>query len=189
MVQLSSSKELDCPGLLTSFKTLSLRPKGSFVQPSPPRKKNSPLEGDRLRHPCLGNQASSQPSGAVCNLVPATSYQRQAFVLSQFGCLPAKNAVGTAMQRPRKELFLGPISILFSTGGEMQGLKVARPRGCWQAESQASRSEQRQGDLILWRGRSNQRLIPLPKVQKTEEGELLTEKGVLLHCLRSHQKK
>lgn len=91
------------------------------------------------------------------------------------------------MQRPLKELFLGPISILFSTGGEMQGLKVARPRGCWQGESQASRSEKRQGELILWRGRSNQRLIPLPKVQ-AEEGELLTEKGVLLHYLRSHQK-
>ena len=33
------------------------------------------------------------------------------------------------MQGPSKELFLGPISILFSTGSEMQGLKVARPRG------------------------------------------------------------
>lgn len=68
----------------------------------------------------------------------------------------------------------------------MQGLKVARPRGCWQGESRQV-GQRRQGDLILWRGRSNQRLIPLPEVQ-TEEGELLTEKGVLLHYLRSHQK-
>lgn len=108
-------------------------------------------------------------------------------VLSQFGCLPAKNAVETAMQRPLKELFLGPISILFSTGGETQSLKVARPRRCWQGESQASRSEKRQEDLILWRGKSTQRLMLLPKVKKTEEGELPTEKGALLHYLRSHQ--
>lgn len=50
-------------------------------------------------------------------------------MLSQSGHLPAKNRVEAAMQGPSKELFLGPISILFSTGGETQGLKVARPRG------------------------------------------------------------
>lgn len=48
MVPLGSSKGLDFPGLLTGFKTLSLKPKDPFVQPSPPRKKNSLLEGDRL---------------------------------------------------------------------------------------------------------------------------------------------
>lgn len=50
-------------------------------------------------------------------------------MLSQSGRLPVENRVEAAMQGPSEELFLGPISILFSTGGEMQGLKVARPRG------------------------------------------------------------
>lgn len=39
------------------------------------------------------------------------------------------------MQGPLKELFLGPISISFSTGSEIQGLKVARPRECQQRQS------------------------------------------------------
>lgn len=95
MAQLSSSKGLDRPGLLISFKTLSLRPKDSFVHPSPLKKKNLfwRVTGSEI----LPRKQSLLPA-LTSGLQPYPDYWRQAFVLSQSGRLPAKNRVETAMQ-------------------------------------------------------------------------------------------
>lgn len=65
MAQFSSSKGLDCLGLLTSFKTLLLKDKGFFVQFAPLKRGISLLEGDCGSDIYPGSRASSQPSQAV----------------------------------------------------------------------------------------------------------------------------
>lgn len=102
-------------------------------------------------------------------------------MLSQFGCLPAKNRAETAMQGPFKELFL--VSILFSTAGKMQDLKVARSRGCWQGQSPRQVGQGKTRSYSVERKKCPE-VHNAAQVQKTEEGELLTEKLALLHYLR-----
>lgn len=71
-------------------------------------------------------------------------------MLSQFGRLPGKNRVEAAMQGPFMELFLVSISILFSTGGETQGLKVARARGCRQRLSPRQVGQGKDEEISQW---------------------------------------
>lgn len=70
--QVSSSKGLDCLGLLTSFKTLLLKAKGFFCSVCSFEEGKSLLEGDRLSHP-LPRKQSLLPAltSCLCNLVPA----------------------------------------------------------------------------------------------------------------------
>lgn len=89
----SSSKRLDCPGPLMSFKTLLLTTKGFFCSASSFEERKSLLEGDRFWH-CPPQETELFPCAHKWSLQPCPSYWSWAFVLSQFGCLPAKNRGG-----------------------------------------------------------------------------------------------
>jgi hypothetical protein len=88
-------------------------------------KRNSLLEGDRM-HP-----RPPQPSLQLCPWLPSGDELLCSISLATFQPSPEAEA---AMQGILK-LFLDPVLISFSTGSEIQGLKVARPRGCQQGQS------------------------------------------------------
>lgn len=109
-------------------------------------------------------------------------------MLSQFGRLPAKKTVKAAMQGPLKELFLGSISILFSTGCEMLGLKVARPRRCWRRQSPRQVGQAKDKEISLWERKKLPEVHVAVQGAGDRRGELFRE-SALLHYLRSHQEK
>ena len=96
-------------------------------------------------------------------------------MLSQFGRLPAKKTVEAAMQGPLKELFLGFISILFSTGREMLDLKVARPRGCWQRQSLRQVGQGKDKEISLCEKKKLPEVHVAVQGAGDRRGELFTE--------------